>query len=66
AAVLDCISTADQYAVDGQLGSQSGVTGTPTVGWRLDGGPIRFDVIPQQPSVEQLGALVAAGQTAAN
>ncbi len=63
--LINCLSTADQYVVDGQVGSQAGVTGTPTVGWRLDGGPIRFDVIPQQPTIEELGALVGVGQSAA-
>jgi hypothetical protein len=35
------------------------VTGTPAVGWRLNGGPVRFDFINRQPTVGEIGALIS-------
>jgi protein-disulfide isomerase len=57
--VLDCLETADQYQIDGQLASQyEQVTGTPSVGWRLNGGDIRFDIINRRPTPAQIGSLL--------
>ncbi|MDQ7027236.1 MAG: DsbA family protein [Anaerolineae bacterium] len=64
--VLDCLATADQYETDGALANQfDEVTGTPSVGWRLNGGPIRFDIINRRPNPAQVGTLIqlAASQS---
>lgn len=60
-ALLECSSTASQHNTDMALASQYGdyVTGTPAVGWRLNGGDVRFDIISRQPTVEELGVLIA-------
>lgn len=63
-ALLNCTSEATQYLVDGQLassltvGGERVVTGTPSVGWRLNDSEVRFDIINRRPSYEQLAALV--------
>jgi protein-disulfide isomerase len=58
-ALLECLETADQYQIDGQLANQyEQVTGTPSVGWRLNGGDIRFDIIGRRPSAAQIGSLL--------
>lgn len=57
--LLDCLETADQYQIDGRLADQyEEVTGTPSVGWRLNGGDVRFDIIGRRPSVAQIGNLL--------
>jgi hypothetical protein len=59
-ALLDCTGEANQYLTDVALANQFGenVTGTPAVGWRLNGGDVRFDIINRQPSVAEVGILV--------
>jgi protein-disulfide isomerase len=59
-ALLNCTSEAEQYTVDMNLANQYGdaVTGTPAVGWRLDGGSVRFDIISRQPTVREMGSLI--------
>lgn len=54
--LLDCAETANQWTADGELGQTVGVRGTPTVGIRVNGGDIQ--VIPGQPTAEELGAFV--------
>jgi protein-disulfide isomerase len=58
--LLDCTGEANQYVTDVALAQQFGenVSGTPAVGWRLNGGEVRFDIINRQPSVEEVGVLV--------
>lgn len=58
--LLDCAETANQYQVDQQYAAQFNgqISGTPSVGWRLNGGEVQLDQIPRQPSNEQLAALV--------
>lgn len=60
-ALLECTSAANQYQVDMALAGQYGdyVTGTPSVGWRVNGGEVRFDIISRQPSVEELAVLIS-------
>jgi protein-disulfide isomerase len=59
--LLECIKTADQYQIDSALAGQYGeVTGTPSVGWRLHDGELRFDGINRRPSVDELGDFIAA------
>ncbi|MEO1643950.1 MAG: thioredoxin domain-containing protein [Chloroflexota bacterium] len=57
--LLACTEEADQYTIDQQLGVDDGVTGTPTIRWRLDGGDLRSDIIPPQPTADQIGDLIA-------
>lgn len=60
--LLDCAEEANQYTIDqaaanaGNLAGQ--ITGTPAVGWRLNGGPVRLDIISRRPSAQQMGELV--------
>jgi len=58
--LLDCIDNdATQYQTDQALaGEYSEITGTPSVAWRLNGGELRLDVIPRQPTADQLSALI--------
>jgi protein-disulfide isomerase len=57
--VLDCLKTAEQAQVDQTLAGQfEQITGTPSVGWRLNGGPIRFDTISRRPTPGEIGVLV--------
>lgn len=58
--LLDCADEATQYQTDQAFAGnfQDQITGTPAVAWRLNGGPIRLDVINRQPSYEDLSALV--------
>ncbi len=58
--LLDCAETANQYQIDqAYAGQYSGqITGTPAVGWRLNGGEVRLDVISRQPSADELAGLV--------
>lgn len=58
--LLDCAETANQYQVDQLYASQldGQITGTPALGWRLNGSEVRFDVISRQPSADELAALV--------
>jgi len=57
--LLDCLATADQYQIDTALASHyNEVTGTPSVGWRLGDGELRFDQISRRPTVDELGALI--------
>ena len=61
-ALLDCADSATQYQTDAQVAGQVGdgnqITGTPAVGWRLNGGDIRLDVINRQPTYDDLAGLV--------
>jgi protein-disulfide isomerase len=59
-ALLECLETADQYQIDGSLADQydEAITGTPSVVWRLNGGDIRFDIIPRRPTAAQIGSLL--------
>lgn len=59
--LLECVPEADQFRTDTEFANQfPNVTGTPTVGWRLDGGDLRFDRLPStQPTVAELAALIA-------
>lgn len=57
--LLDCMKDADQYLIDGAYANQfSEITGTPSVGWRLNDGELRLDEISRRPSVRELGALI--------
>lgn len=57
--LLECTETATQYQADQALaGEYSEITGTPSLAWRLNDGELRLDVIPRQPTPEQLTALV--------
>lgn len=62
--LLSCTSDANQYTVDATLANsltvngERVITGTPSVGWRLNGDQVRFDVITRRPSYEELSALV--------
>ena len=58
--LLDCTSEANQYTVDMALANQFGenVTGTPAVGWRMNGGEVRFDFISRQPDLSQIDGLI--------
>jgi protein-disulfide isomerase len=60
-ALLNCTSEADQYTTDMALANQFGenVSGTPAVGWRMNGGEVRFDVINRQPTLDQIGTLIS-------
>lgn len=65
--LLTCASSATQYQTDEQYASSfkssdgtALVTGTPTVGWRLNGSEVRFDGISRQPSYAELSALIKA------
>jgi protein-disulfide isomerase len=60
-ALLNCTSEADQYTTDMALANQFGenVSGTPSVGWRMNGGEVRFDVINRQPTLDQIGTLIS-------
>lgn len=63
AELLECVSEADQVMVDSDLASSIGVSGTPTVGIRFNGErTIRLNLLPQQPTVTQLGAVIANNQ----
>ncbi|MEL7434723.1 MAG: thioredoxin domain-containing protein [Chloroflexota bacterium] len=55
----ECAEDADQYIIDQQLASDNNVIGTPTIRWRLDGGDLRSDIIPPQPTADQIGELIA-------
>lgn len=57
--LLDCTTSADQYVVDAQVANELGVTGIPTLGWRLDGGYLRLDGLSQQPTLDELRSLIA-------
>lgn len=57
--LLECMRDADQWQADQRLASRySEITGTPSVGWRLNGGELRFDVINRRPSPDQIGGLL--------
>lgn len=57
--LLDCTADANQYTVDATFANTfAEVTGTPTLGWRLNDGPVQFTIISRQPSFEELEALV--------
>lgn len=58
--LLECSSTADQYRTDFRVAqSYEAFTGTPAVGYRLDGGDIQLAPLTStQPSAGQLGLLV--------
>lgn len=54
-----CLETADQYQIDMALALEYGeITGTPSVGWRLNDGELRFDGISRRPTVDDIGALI--------
>lgn len=59
-ALLDCADEVSQYQTDQQYASQFGnqITGTPAVGWRLNNGEVRLDIINRQPTYEDLAGLV--------
>ena len=63
--LLSCASNSTQYVTDEALArsfktsdGQGVVTGTPTLGWRLNGGDVRFDIISRQPTYQELAALI--------
>jgi hypothetical protein len=58
--LLDCTGEANQYETDVDLAQTYGdnVSGTPAVGWRLNGSDVRFDIINRQPDVSALGILL--------
>lgn len=63
--LLNCTSTATQYITDATFAraftNSAGepiITGTPTVGWRLNGSEVRFDVISRRPSYNEIAALI--------
>ena len=58
--LLACTSDAQQMDTDIQLGTQLGVTGTPTVFIRYGDGPPQPSPMSKQPSFEQLAALIDA------
>lgn len=62
AELLDCASEADQVFTDSSLADQLGVSGTPTVGYRVNNGPIQYAAngggIPQQPTLDQMATVV--------
>lgn len=64
--LMACVEDATQYQTDSELAmsfsddnGQQLITGTPTVGWRLNGSEVRFDVINRRPTYDELAALVA-------
>lgn len=65
--LLSCANENNQYLTDQTLASslvdssgQQIVTGTPSVGWRLNGSEVRFDIISRRPSYQELSALIQA------
>jgi hypothetical protein len=60
--LLDCVGTADQVVTDTQIATNAEINATPTIRWRLDGGPLRSSPLPQQPTAVELGALVVSQQ----
>jgi protein-disulfide isomerase len=58
--LLDCTGEANQYETDVDLAQTYGdnVSGTPAVGWRLNGSDVRFDIINRQPDVSAIGILL--------
>lgn len=58
--LLECTADADQVVTDQQLGTQLGVTGTPTVMVRFGDSAPQQTQFGQQPNFEQLGMIVAA------
>lgn len=60
--LLECTETASQVINDSQLASQLGVSGVPTIGIRINGGDIRLDLLPQQPTLEQLMTVILSNQ----
>ena len=56
--LLQCTQDAEQVDIDLRLGSQNGVTGTPTVMFRFGAGMLQPSPFSKQPGLEQLGALV--------
>lgn len=59
AELLECASDADQVFTDSQLANRLGVSGTPTVGYRINNGPIQLGgQLPQQPTAQQLAGVV--------
>ncbi len=57
--LLECTADASQVDKDIRLADQYSVTGTPTVFVRYGDGPLQRTPFGQQPTVEQLGLLVA-------
>jgi protein-disulfide isomerase len=58
--LLTCTGTASQFQADNVVAQAAGVRGTPTVGYRINGGEIQFQPLPQQPTAEDLALLVEA------
>ncbi|MEO1164411.1 MAG: thioredoxin domain-containing protein [Chloroflexota bacterium] len=60
--LLDCTEEANQWQADqaaSNVGALAGqITGTPAVGWRLNGGPVRLDIISRRPNTQQIGELI--------
>ncbi len=58
AELLDCTETADQYQIDGQLASEVGVTGTPSILFRIGDSQPQALPIGQAPSADALGDFI--------
>ncbi len=57
--LLECAQDATQADVDARLATQMNVRGTPTVMIRYGAGPLMQSPVGTQPTIEQLGILVA-------
>lgn len=69
--LLDCAEEANQWQSDQAAANQGNlagqITGTPAVGWRLNDGPVRLDIINRRPNTEQIGELITLfGSQASN
>lgn len=59
--LLNCATEAEQVMIDSALADQLGVSGTPTVGYRINNGPVQLSgQLPQQPNLNQMAAVVNA------